>query len=95
MIKITASQYGAVVASILGFAVLTGCKKPTTDIGLEFAQEDLLSLNQTDTLALSLKQFERTAGNKPPQHGRFGQHGASIFRDAPRIICRTAPAERP
>ena len=44
MIKITASQYGAVVASILGFAVLTGCKKPTTDIGLEFAQDDLLSL---------------------------------------------------
>ena len=30
-------------------------QKPTTDIGLEFAQEDLLGLHQTDTLALTFE----------------------------------------
>ena len=87
MIKITASQYGAVVASILGFAVLTGCKKPTTDIGLEFAQEDLLSLNQTDTLALSFETVREdsletshlsTAVLGNMEHPFFGMHQGSF-----------------
>ena len=63
MIKITASQYGAVVASILGFALLNGCKKPSTDIGLEFAQEDLLGLYQTDTLALIFETIRDMAAS--------------------------------
>ena len=87
MIKITASQYGAVVASILGFAVLTGCKKPITDIGLEFAQEDLLSLNQTDTLALSFETVREdsletshlsTAVLGNMEHPFFGMHQGSF-----------------
>ena len=88
MIKITASHYGAVVASILGFAVLTGCKKPTTDIGLDFAQEDLLGLHQTDTLALSLETVREdsletshlsTAVLGNMEHPFFGLHHASFI----------------
>ena len=88
MIKITASHYGAVVASILGFAVLTGCKKPTTDIGLDFAQEDLLGLHQTDTLALSLETVREdsletshlsTAVLGKMEHPFFGLHYASFI----------------
>ncbi|MBO75425.1 MAG: hypothetical protein CMD33_09150 [Flavobacteriales bacterium] len=88
MIKITASHYGAVVASILGFAVLTGCKKPTTDLGLDFAQEDLLGLHQTDTLALSLETVREdsletshlsTAVLGNMEHPFFGLHHASFI----------------
>ena len=87
MIKITASQYGAVVASILGFALLTGCKKPTTDIGLEFAQEDLLGLHQTDTLALTFETVREdsletshlsTAVLGNMEHPFFGMHQGSF-----------------
>ena len=87
MIKITAGQYGAVVASILGFAILTGCKKLTTDIGLEFAQDDLLSLHQTDTLALSFETVREdsletshlsTAVLGNMDHPFFGMHKGSF-----------------
>ncbi|MAI23716.1 MAG: hypothetical protein CL828_06635, partial [Crocinitomicaceae bacterium] len=88
MIKITASHYGAVVASILGFAILTGCKKPTTDIGLDFAQEDLLGLHQTDTLGLRLETVREdsletshlsTAVLGNMEHPFFGLHHASFI----------------
>ena len=98
MIKITASQYGAVVASILGFALLTGCKKPTTDIGLEFAQEDLLGLYQTDTLALTFETVREdsletshlsTAVLGNMEHPFFGLHqgafAAQLRLSAPDI----------
>ena len=87
MIKITAGQYGAVVASVLGFAILTGCKKPSTDIGLEFAQEDLLGLYQTDTLALTFETVREdsletshlsTAVLGNMEHPFFGMHQASF-----------------
>ncbi len=87
MIKITASQYGTVAASILGFAVLTGCKKPATEIGLDFAQEDLLGLNQTDTLALTFETIREdsletshlsTAVLGHMEHPFFGMHQASF-----------------
>ena len=104
MIKITASQYGAVVASILGFALLTGCKKPSTDIGLEFAQEDLLGLYQTDTLALTFETVREdsletshlsTAVLGNMEHPFFGMHqgafAAQLRLSAPDIDFGTNP----
>ena len=87
MIKITAGLYGAVLASFLGFAVLTGCKKPTTDIGLEYAEEDLLGLQQTDTIALSFATVREdsletshlsTAVLGNMEHPFFGMHQAGF-----------------
>ena len=104
MIKITAGQYGAVVASVLGFAILTGCKKPSTDIGLEFAQEDLLGLYQTDTLALTFETVREdsletshlsTAVLGKTEHPFFGMHQASFVAQlrlsAPDIDFGTNP----
>ena len=87
MIKITAGFHGAVMASILGFAILTGCKKPTTEIGLEYAEEDLLGLHQTDTLALKFETVREdsletshlsTAVLGNMEHPFFGMHQAGF-----------------
>jgi len=87
MVKITAGQYGAVMASILGFAILTGCKKPTTEIGLEYAEEDLLGLHQTDTIALKFETVREdrletshlsTAVLGNMEHPFFGTHQAGF-----------------
>ena len=87
MIKITAGYHGAVMASILGFAILTGCKKPTTEIGLEYAEEDLLGLHQTDTLALKFETVREdsletshlsTAVLGNMEHPFFGMHQAGF-----------------
>ena len=87
MIKFTASQYGAVVAMLLGIAVLAGCKKPDTEIGLEYAEEDLLGLNQTDTIELSFETIREdsletshlsTAVLGNMEHPFFGMHQAGF-----------------
>ncbi|MDA1336991.1 MAG: DUF4270 family protein [Bacteroidetes bacterium] len=87
MIKITAGQYGAVLAMILGIAVLNGCKKPDTEIGLDHAQEDLLGLNQTDTIALLFETVREdsletshlsTAVLGNMEHPFFGIHQAGF-----------------
>jgi len=87
MIKFTASQYGAVVAMLMGIAVLAGCKKPDTEIGLEYAEDDLLGLNQTDTIALYFETIREdsletshlsTAVLGNMEHPFFGMHQAGF-----------------
>ncbi len=87
MIKFTASHYATVVAVFLGIAVLTGCKKPSTDIGLEYAADDLLNLSQTDTLALEFHTIREdsletshlsTAVLGRMEHPFFGTHQAGF-----------------
>ena len=87
MIKITASQYGAVVAMMMGIAVLAGCKKPNSEIGLEYAEDDLLGLNQTDTIELSFETIREdsletshlsTAVLGNMEHPFFGMHQAGF-----------------
>ena len=52
MLKLIAGTHAAVWASIGGIAILAGCKRPDTEVGLEYAQDDLLTLYQTDTIAM-------------------------------------------
>ena len=88
MIKITAGLNGAVLASVLGFAILTGCKKPTTEIGLEYAEEDLLGLQQTDTVTVAFETVREdsletshlsTAVLGNMEHPFFGMHQAGFM----------------
>ena len=87
MIKFTAGHYATVVAVFMGIAVLTGCKKPDTDIGIEYAQDDLLNVNQTDTLALQFHTVREdsletshlsTAVLGQMEHPFFGTHRAGF-----------------
>lgn len=87
MKKFTASPYGAVMAGLLGVAVLAGCKKPDTEIGLEYAEDDLLGLYQTDTLALNFETVREdsletshlsTAVLGNMEHPFFGMHQAGF-----------------
>ena len=43
MLKLIAGTHAAVWASIGGIAILAGCKRPDTEVGLEYAQDDLLT----------------------------------------------------
>ena len=52
MLKLIAGTHAAVWASIGGIAILAGCKRPDTEVGLDYAQEDLLTLQQTDTIGI-------------------------------------------
>jgi len=72
---------------LLGIAVLAGCKKPDTEIGLEYAEEDLLGLNQTDTIELSFETIREdsletshlsTAVLGNMEHPFFGMHQAGF-----------------
>jgi hypothetical protein len=71
----------------LGIAVLNGCKKPDTEIGLDYAQEDLLGLSQTDTIALLFETVREdsletshlsTAVLGNMEHPFFGMHQAGF-----------------
>ena len=52
MLKFIAGTHAAVWATIGGIAILAGCKRPDTEVGIDYAQEDLLILQQTDTILI-------------------------------------------
>lgn len=54
--KLSAGLIPAVMACIGGFAILTGCKRPITEIGSSLQEEeDLLELVQVDTILLEME----------------------------------------
>ena len=52
MLKLRAGFLATVMACTLGFATLNSCNRPETEVGLGYAEADLLGLSQTDTLTL-------------------------------------------
>lgn len=53
--KLCTGLVPAVMACIGGFAILTGCKRPVTEIGTSLQEDgDLLGLTTTDTLSLDM-----------------------------------------
>lgn len=83
----TAVRYAAVLASIWGIAVLIGCKRPDTEIGLGYAQEDLLTLYQSDSIPLAMFTVREdslqtshlsTAVLGQMEHPEFGVHQAGF-----------------
>lgn len=98
MLKFPAGLLAAVMASIGGFAILNGCTRPDTEVGIGYASADLLGLNQTDTMTLRCRTVREdslltdnmsTAVLGRMYHPSFGYHTAgfvSQFRlNAPDI----------
>jgi hypothetical protein len=92
MFKFIAGTHAAVWASIGGVAILIGCKKPQTEVGIDYAQDDLLTLQQTDTLKLqftTVREDSLETGGGPAgglstavlgnmEHPQFGMHQAGF-----------------
>lgn len=92
MLKLIAGTHAAVWASIGGIAILAGCKRPDTEVGLEYAQDDLLTLYQTDTIAMefaTVREDSLETGGGPArglstailgnmEHPQFGMHSAGF-----------------
>ena len=88
MLKLIAGTHAAVWASIGGIAILAGCKRPDTEVGLDYAQEDLLTLQQTDTIGIefvTVREDSLETGGGPAgglstavlgsmEHPQFGMH---------------------
>ena len=88
MLKIIAGTHAAVWATIGGIAILAGCKRPDTEVGIDYAQEDLLTIQQTDTIAIDLatvREDSLETGGGPAgglstavlgnmEHPQFGMH---------------------
>lgn len=83
----TAVRYAAVWASFWGIAVLVGCKRPDTEIGLGYAQDDLLTLYQSDSIPLGMFTVREdslqtshlsTAVLGRMEHPAFGIHQAGF-----------------
>ena len=88
MLKFIAGTHAAVWATIGGIAILAGCKRPNTEVGIDYAQEDLLLLHQTDTILIDLatvREDSLETGGGPlgglstavlgnVEHPKFGMH---------------------
>ena len=88
MLKLIAGTHAAVWASIGGIAILAGCKRPDTEVGIDYAQEDLLILQQTDTILIdfaTVREDSLETGGGPAgglstavlgnmEHPQFGMH---------------------
>ena len=87
MLKLRAGFLATVMACLLGFATLTSCNRPETEVGLDYAQDDLLGLSQTDTLTLRCRTVREdslqsnslsTAVLGRMYHPDFGWHTAGF-----------------
>jgi hypothetical protein len=83
MLKTIAGTHVAVWASIGGIAILASCKKPQTEVGIDYAQDDLLTLYQTDTIEIEFATVREdsletnnlsTAVLGNMEHPQFGMH---------------------
>ena len=88
MLKFIAGTHAAVWATIGGIAILAGCKRPDTEVGIDYAQEDLLILQQTDTILIdfaTVREDSLETGGGPAgglstavlgnmEHPQFGMH---------------------
>lgn len=88
MLKFIAGTHAAVWATIGGIAILAGCKRPDTEVGIDYAQEDLLTIQQTDTIAIefaTVREDSLETGGGPAgglstavlgnmEHPQFGMH---------------------
>ena len=104
MLKLRAGILATVMACLFGLATLNSCKRPETEIGLGYAESDLLGLSQTDTLTLRCRTVREdslqsnnlsTAVLGRMFHPDFGWHTAGFvtqFRlSAPDIDFGTNP----
>tara|TARA_B110000285_G_scaffold212889_1_gene256786 strand:- start:1137 stop:2459 length:1323 start_codon:yes stop_codon:yes gene_type:complete len=87
MLKLRAGFLATVMACSLGFATLIGCNRPETEVGLDYAEDDLLGLSQTDTLTLRCRTVREdslqsdnlsTAVLGRMYHPDFGWHTAGF-----------------
>lgn len=103
MLKFPAGFLAAVMASIGGFAILVSCKRPDTEIGLGYSQNDILVLEQ-DTLPLRCQTVREdslktnnysTAVLGRMHHPDFGWHSGGFVSQlrlsAPDIDFGAAP----
>ena len=104
MLKLRAGILATVMACLFGLATLNSCNRPETEIGLGYAEADLLGLSQTDTLTLRCRTVREdslqsdnlsTAVLGRMFHPDFGWHTAGFvtqFRlSAPDIDFGTNP----
>ena len=87
MLKLRAGFLARVMVCTLGFATLNSCNRPETEVGLDYAQDDLLGLSQTDTLTLRCRTVREdslqsdnlsTAVLGRMYHPDFGWHTAGF-----------------
>ena len=104
MLKLRAGILATVMACLFGLDTLNSCNRPETEIGLGYAEADLLGLSQTDTLTLRCRTVREdslqsnnlsTAVLGRMFHPDFGWHTAGFvtqFRlSAPDIDFGTNP----